>query len=85
MYRNAVRHLSEDKTKDFQRKKNSQSGNRLIVSALHKTPVNRVFAANISFVQNKCVDCYIDCPDYSVGYLLYGRTALWLGEPPSAS
>ena len=85
MYRNAVRHLSEDETKDFQRRKNSLSGNRLIVSALHETPENRVFAANISFVHNKYVDCYIDCPDYSVGYLLYGRIASWLGEPPSAS
>ena len=61
MYRNAVRHLSEDKTKDFQRKKNRQSGNRLIVSALHKTPVNRVFAANISFVQKNSVVFSIDC------------------------
>ena len=66
MYCNAVRHLSENKTKDFQRKKNSQSGNRLIVSALHKTLENRVFAATISFAQKNNVDFNVVCWVFSV-------------------
>ena len=59
--------------------------NTLIINILYYRAENHVFEMKSRVAQKKCVDCYIDCPDYSVGYLLYGRTALWLGEPPSAS